>query len=140
VTNRFKGIDLIESLKNYGWRRSRRPRMKWLEWYHWLNGHVFKQAPGDGEGQRKPGVLQSMGSQKARHDWTELNWCLFLRNICLDLWPLFDWVVCFSGIVLYKLIVYFGNEPFDGCFICYAIIFSHSEFCLFTVFIVSFAV
>ena len=95
-----------------GRRRSRGPRMKWLERYHWLNGHVFKQAPGDGEGQRKPGVLQSMGSQKARHDWTELNWCLFLRNICLDLWPLFDWVVCFSGIVLYKLIVYFGNEPF----------------------------
>ena len=25
---------------------------------------------------RKPGVLQSMGSQRVRHDWaTELNWC-----------------------------------------------------------------
>ena len=23
--------------------------------------------------------------------------------------PLFDWVVCFSGIELYELIVYFGN-------------------------------
>ena len=63
-----------------GRRRSRRPRMRWLEWYHWLNGHVFKQAPGDGEGQGKPGVLQSMGSQRARHDWTELNWCLFFEK------------------------------------------------------------
>ena len=23
--------------------------------------------------------------------------------------PLFDWVVCFSGIELYELLVYFGN-------------------------------
>ena len=22
-----------------------------VEWYHWLNGHEFEQAPGDGEGQ-----------------------------------------------------------------------------------------
>ena len=42
-------------------------------WHHWLNGHEFEQAPGDGEG--KPGVLQSMGSQRVRHDWvTDLNW------------------------------------------------------------------
>ena len=24
---------------------------KMVEWYHWLNGHEFEQAPGDGEGQ-----------------------------------------------------------------------------------------
>ena len=29
----------------------------------------------------KPGVLQSMGSQRVRHDWaTELNWLIFLNN------------------------------------------------------------
>jgi len=33
--------------------------------------------------------------------------CLLWRNVCLVLWPLFDWVVCFSGIELQKLIVYF---------------------------------
>ena len=35
-------------------------------WHHLLGGHEFEQAPGDGEG--KPGVLQSMGSQRAGHD------------------------------------------------------------------------
>ena len=41
-------------------------------WHHWFNGHESEQAPGDGEG--KPGMLQSMWSQRVRHDWvTELN-------------------------------------------------------------------
>ena len=38
-------------------------------WHHRLNGHEFEQAPGD-EGQRrtgKPGVLQSLGSQRVGH-------------------------------------------------------------------------
>ena len=30
-------------------------------WHHWLNGHEFEQAPGDG-------VLESMGSQRAGHN------------------------------------------------------------------------
>ena len=33
-------------------------------WHHRLNGQEFEQTPGDGE--RQPGVLQSMGSQS----WT----------------------------------------------------------------------
>ena len=28
-------------------------------WYHWLNGHEFEQAPGDGEGQGSPQVCCS---------------------------------------------------------------------------------
>ena len=36
-------------------------------WYHWCNGHELGQTPGDGEGQG-PGVLQSMGLQRVRHD------------------------------------------------------------------------
>jgi len=36
-------------------------------WHHWFKGHEFKQTPGDSEG--KPGILQSMGSQKVRHNW-----------------------------------------------------------------------
>ena len=35
----------------------------------WFNGHEFEQALGDGEGTGRPGVLQSMGSQRVRHDW-----------------------------------------------------------------------
>ena len=43
-------------------------------WHHQLNRHEFEQTLGDGEGQGSL-VLQSMGSQRVRHDWaTELNW------------------------------------------------------------------
>ena len=51
--------------------------------------------------------------------------------------PLFDWVLSFSSIELYKLLVYFGNSL---SVVFFAIIFSHSEDCLFAVFVVSFAV
>ena len=34
-------------------------------WHHRPDGHEFEQAPGDGEG-GKPGMLQSMGSQRVR--------------------------------------------------------------------------
>ena len=38
-------------------------------WYHGLDGHEFEQAPGDGEVQGKPGMLQqSMGLQRVGHD------------------------------------------------------------------------
>ena len=37
-------------------------------WHHRLNGHDFEQAPGIGEGQGKPSVLQSMGLQRVRHN------------------------------------------------------------------------
>ena len=44
-------------------------------WHHRLNGHEYEQALGVGYGQGKPGVLQSMGSQRFGHDcMTELNW------------------------------------------------------------------
>ena len=35
-------------------------------WHHQLSGQEFEQTPGDSEG--KPGVLQSMGSQRVKHD------------------------------------------------------------------------
>jgi len=38
-------------------------------WLHQLNGREFEQAPAHGEGQTgKPGMLQSMGSQRVGHD------------------------------------------------------------------------
>ena len=33
-------------------------------WHHQLNGHEFEETP---ERTGKPGVLQSMGSQRVRH-------------------------------------------------------------------------
>ena len=52
--------------------------------------------------------------------------------------PFFYCVVCFSGIELFELLVYLGNNSLSVN--PFAIIFSHSEVCLFTLFIDSFAV
>jgi len=35
--------------------------------------------------------------------------CLLWRTVCLGLLPIFDWAVCFSGIEVYELLVYFGD-------------------------------
>ena len=53
--------------------------------------------------------------------------------------PLFDWVVCFSSIELYGLLVIF-KEINSLSVVSFAIIFSHSEGSLITLFVVSFAV
>ena len=39
-----------------------------LGWHHRLDGHEFEQALGAGDGQGSLAVLQSMGSQRVRHD------------------------------------------------------------------------
>ena len=45
--------------------------------HHRFDGLEFDQAPGVGDTTGKPGVLQSLGSQRGGHDWvTELNYCL----------------------------------------------------------------
>ena len=41
---------------------------KMIGWHHWLNGHESEQALGVGDG-RRPGVLQSIGSQRVGRDW-----------------------------------------------------------------------
>ena len=40
-----------------------------------------------------------------------LDICMSSLEKCLfrSFFPLFDWAVCFSGIELYELLVYFGN-------------------------------
>ena len=35
-----------------GWRQKGMTEGQMVGWHHWLNGHEFEQAPGDGEGQR----------------------------------------------------------------------------------------
>ena len=52
--------------------------------------------------------------------------------------PFCDWVVYFSGIELHELLVYFEINSLSVA--SFAIIFSHSECCLFTFLIVSFIV
>ena len=37
---------------------------KVLGWYHQLDGHEFEQALGVGDGTGRPGVLQSIGSER----------------------------------------------------------------------------
>ena len=37
-------------------------------WHHQLSGYEFEQALGDKKRKEKPGVLQSMMSQRVRHD------------------------------------------------------------------------
>ena len=41
---------------------------KMVGWHHQLNGHEFEQAQGDGKRQGSLALLQSMGSQRVRHD------------------------------------------------------------------------
>ena len=44
-------------------------------WHHRLNGHDFEVNSGSWLWTGRPGMLQSMGSQRVRHNWaTELNW------------------------------------------------------------------
>ena len=38
--------------------------MRLLEWCHRLDGHEFERSPGDGEGQGKPRVLQSIALRR----------------------------------------------------------------------------
>ena len=66
--------------------------------------------------------------------------CMSSSEKCLfkSFLPLFDWVVCFSGVELYELLVYFGNNPLSV--VAFGIIFSHSEGWLFTLLLVSLAV
>ena len=59
-------------------------------WHHQLDGHEFEQAPGAGDGQGKPGVLQSMGLETAGHEWaTELNW--YYTDVCHFCQTIYTW-------------------------------------------------
>ena len=66
------------------WRQEKQTREDEMAgWHHQLNGHESEQAPGVEWWTGKPGMLQSMGSQRVRHDWaTELNYqvCSFTIN------------------------------------------------------------
>ena len=52
--------------------------------------------------------------------------------------PLFDWAVCFPDSELYELLSLLEITPLSA--VSFAIVFSHSEGCLFILFIISLAV
>ena len=61
--HRMQRADSLEKTlmlgKTEGRRRGQQDEM--VVWHHQLKGHEFEQAPGDGEGIERPGVLQSIG-------------------------------------------------------------------------------
>ena len=54
--------------KDWGQEEKGATEDKMVGWHHWLNGHEFEQAPGDGKGQGNLVCFQSMGSQRIRHN------------------------------------------------------------------------
>ena len=66
--------------------------------------------------------------------------CISSLEKCLFrfFFPLFDWVACFSGISCMSCLYILEINPLSV--VSFAIIFSHSESCLFTLLIGSFAV
>ena len=90
--------DLLEKTlmlgKTEGWRRRGQQRMKWMasptQWiWVWVNSWSWLWTG-------RPGVLQSMGSQRVRHDWeTEVNWPELAPN---SHWNLFCLWNCYSSI------------------------------------------
>ena len=61
-------LEKTDAGKDWGQEEKRATEDEMVWWYHQLNGHEFEKTPGGGE-RRKPAVLQSMESQKVRHDW-----------------------------------------------------------------------
>ena len=56
-----------------GGRRRRRQRLRWVGWYHWLNGHEFESTLGVGDGQGGLVCCSPWGCKES--DMTEwLNW------------------------------------------------------------------
>ena len=49
-------------------------------WHHWLNGHEFEQALGNGDGQGSLACCSPWGCKES--DTTELNWVWSLRSGC----------------------------------------------------------
>ena len=59
------------------WRREEKgmTKLEMVGWHHWLDGHEFWVSSGSWWWIGKLNMLQSMGSQRGRHDWAiELNW------------------------------------------------------------------
>ena len=60
--------------KDWRWEEKGKTEDEMIGWHHWLNGWVWVSS-GSWWWTGKPGMLQSMESQRFGHNWvTELNW------------------------------------------------------------------
>ena len=58
-------------------------------WHHRLDGHEFEWPLGVDDGQGGLACCNSWGSQRVEHDWTELNWQVFLVFLKGEKWSIF---------------------------------------------------
>ena len=58
----------LDAGKDWGQEEKGTTEDKMVVWHHWLNGHEFEQAPGDGEGQGSL-VYSSPWCCRFRHNW-----------------------------------------------------------------------
>ena len=67
----------------------RRRGWQMVRWHHWLNGHEFEQAPGDGEGQGGLACCSSWGCKES--DTRLSNWTTTPKNLqnCV---PVIIWI------------------------------------------------
>ena len=67
--------DLLEKTlmlgKIEGRRRRVWQRMRWLNWHHWINGHEFEKATGDGDGEGSLACCSPWGHKESDTEWTE---------------------------------------------------------------------
>ena len=64
-----------DARKDWRWEEKGTTEDEMVGSHHWLNGHEFWVNSRSWLWTGRPGLLQSMGSQKVVHDWvTELNW------------------------------------------------------------------
>ena len=83
-----------DSGKDRRQRRRGRAEDEMVGWHHRLNGHESEQAPGAGDGQGGLASLQSLGLQRAGHDW-----------VTEQLRPFTHWGS--KGILLFKILPLF---------------------------------
>ena len=95
-----------------GWMASR-TQWTWV----WINSGSWQWTV-------RPGMLQSIGSQRVQHEWaTELNWTDWtsihlLGEMSIYVFnPFLNSIVCFCVVELYVLLVYFWNWALVCCII-----------------------
>ena len=62
-------IEKTDAGKDWGQKENRMTEDEMVWWHHQFDGHELEQTLGDGEGQGRPGVLQSVGLQRASPTW-----------------------------------------------------------------------
>ena len=73
--------------KDWRWEKKGMTEDEMVRWHHRLKEQEFEYAPGSWWWTGRPGMLQSMGSQRVGHDWaTELNWTEALSSCGAKSW------------------------------------------------------